>query len=111
MQACQAGKRGKAALLKAGSGATLPPEVAKMKTPPPLMVTVANCRDWSQTQIVKATLESRGISAFAPDELSNLDGLIMHYGGFRVEVASQDAEAARKVLEELEADGPPQPTP
>ncbi len=66
------------------------------------MVTVANCRDWSETQIVKSTLESRGITAFVPDEMSNLDGLIMHFGGFRVEVAEEDATAARAVLEEFQ---------
>jgi hypothetical protein len=70
------------------------------------MVTVANCRDWSEAQIVKSTLESRGITVFVPDEMSNLDGLIMYFGGFRVQVEDHDAAAARTVLEQFKQTNP-----
>ena len=63
------------------------------------MVTIANCRDWQECQLLKSKLESAGIPAFVPDEMSNLDGLIMHFGGFRIQVGEEDAAAAGAVLE------------
>jgi hypothetical protein len=63
------------------------------------MVTIANCRDWQEAQILKSKLESSGITVFVPDEMSNLDGMMMYFGGFRVQVAEEDAAAARAVLE------------
>ena len=66
------------------------------------MITIANCRDWQQTQLLKSKLESSGITVFVPDEMSNLDGLIMHFGGFRIEVAEDDAASARAILESFD---------
>ena len=66
-----------------------------------IMVTIANCRDWQETQLLKSNLESIGINVFVPDEMSNLDGMIMYFGGFRVQVAEEDAAEARVVLESL----------
>jgi hypothetical protein len=63
------------------------------------MDTIANCRDWQECQLLKSKLESAGISVFVPVEMSNLDGLILHFGGFRVQVAEEDAAAAGAVLE------------
>ena len=63
------------------------------------MVTIANCRDWQETQLLKSNLESLGIKVFVPDEMSNLDGMIMYFGGFRVQVAEEDGAAARAMLE------------
>ena len=65
------------------------------------MVTIANCGDWQETQLLKSKLESMGVKVFVPDEMSNLDGMIMYFGGFRVQVAEEDAAAARAVLESL----------
>ncbi len=74
------------------------------------MITIANCRDWEETQLLKSKLESIGISVFVPDEMSNLDGLIMHFGGFRIQVKEEDAEAARAVLRSFrESENPAEP--
>ena len=62
------------------------------------MVTIAKCGDWQECQLLKSRLESAGIPAFVPDEMSNLDGLMMHFGGFRIQVAEENAEAARAFL-------------
>ncbi len=85
------------------------------------MITIATCRDWEETQLLKSKLESMGISVFVPDEMSNLDGLIMHFGGFRIQVKEEDVAAASAVLKSLrqperpaEPDGPTnenQPSP
>ncbi len=66
-----------------------------------LMVTIANCRDWQETQLLKSKLESSGIKAFVPDEMSNLDGLIMHFGGFRLQVEEDDVAEAKAILQSL----------
>jgi hypothetical protein len=63
------------------------------------MITIAKCRDWQECQLLKSSLESAGISVFVPDEMSNLDGLILHFGGFRIQVAEEDVAAARALLE------------
>ena len=63
------------------------------------MVTIAECGSWQECQLLKSKLESAGIPVFVPDEMSNLDGLIMHFGGFRIQVAEEDAAAAGAVLE------------
>ena len=63
------------------------------------MVTIAECGSWQECQLLKSKLESAGIPVFVPDEMSNLDGLIMHFGGFRIQVADEDAAAAGAVLE------------
>ena len=58
------------------------------------MITLADCGSWQECQLLKSKLESAGIPVFVPDEMSNLDGLIMHFGGFRIQVAEEDAAAA-----------------
>jgi hypothetical protein len=63
------------------------------------MITIAKCRDWQECQLLKSKLESAGIPVFVPDEMSNLDGLIMHFGGFRIQVAEENAAAAGALLE------------
>ena len=66
------------------------------------MITIAKCRDWQECQLLKSELESAGIPAFVPDEMSNLDGLVMHFGGFRVQVPEENAAEARALLESRE---------
>ncbi len=63
------------------------------------MITIADCGSWQECQLLKSKLESAGIPVFVPDEMSNLDGLIMHFGGIRIQVAEEDEAAARAVLE------------
>jgi hypothetical protein len=67
------------------------------------MITLTRCRDWQETQLLKSMLESKGIAVFVPDEMSNLDGLQMHFGGFRIEVADEDAGAAKAVLDSVDS--------
>ncbi len=67
------------------------------------MITIADCGSWQECQILKSKLEAAGIPVFVPDEMSNLDGLIMHFGGFRIQVADEDAATARALLETRKA--------
>jgi hypothetical protein len=62
------------------------------------MITIAKCGDWQECQLLKSRLEAAGIPAFVPDEMSNLDGLMIHFGGFRIQEAEENAEAARAFL-------------
>ena len=71
------------------------------------MVTIADCRNWEEAQLLKSKLESMGISVFVPDENSNLDGLIMYFGGFRIQVAEEDAAVAKTVLDSFKASETP----
>lgn len=63
------------------------------------MITVAKCRDMQEAELLKSRLESAGIPAFVPDEMSNYDGLVMFMGGFRVQVSDEHAETARRLLQ------------
>jgi hypothetical protein len=64
-------------------------------------VTIRTCRDIQEAQIVRSMLEAGGVRAFIPDE--NAAGLyptqILDTNGVRVQVASEDVELARELLE------------
>ena len=65
------------------------------------MTTVATCNLLVEAQIVQATLAGSGIPAFLPDELTaQTSGNTYTYaiGGIRVQVADEDAAAARELL-------------
>ena len=68
-------------------------------------VTIRTCRTVQEAQIVRSVLEAGGIRAFIPDE--NVAGLIvpdaLDTDGVRVQVAAEDEELARELLEK-EAD-------
>lgn len=64
----------------------------------PAMTTIANYSVLIQAQLLRAALEGSGITAYIPDELTvqgsgNVYALAI--GGIRVQVADEDAEAAR----------------
>ena len=64
-------------------------------------VTIRTCRDLQEAQIIRSMLEADGIDAFIPDE--NVASLgpptMLDTSGVRVQVASDDAELARELLE------------
>jgi Putative prokaryotic signal transducing protein len=61
------------------------------------MKTVAECTSVDEALVLRSLLEDCGIRSYVPDELS------VTYrgqpGGFRLQVADEDAEAAKKILE------------
>jgi hypothetical protein len=65
------------------------------------MTTVAECADIEQAEVLRSLLADCGIEAFLPDERSV--AYPPRLGGFRVQVADGQAEAARKVLAAREA--------
>lgn len=61
------------------------------------MTTVADCSSVDKALVLRSLLEDCGIASYVPDEQT------VTYrgqpGGFRLQVADEDAEAARKILE------------
>jgi len=66
------------------------------------MITIRNCHDVGEAAMLKLLLEGCGIDAFIPDEASA--GIAPHFfntsAGVRLQVADEDAEAARNVIAE-----------
>jgi Putative prokaryotic signal transducing protein len=64
------------------------------------VITVANCTLLVAAQVIRATLESSGITAFIPDEFTveTAPHLALLIGGVRVQVADEDAPRAREIL-------------
>jgi putative signal transducing protein len=64
-------------------------------------VTVRTCRTLQEAQLVRSMLEAGGVEAFIPDE--NVAGLLvpdaLDTDGVRVQVAAEDADVARELLE------------
>ena len=65
-------------------------------------VTIRTCRDIQEAEIVRSALEADGIEAFIPD--ANVASLyppqVLDTDGVRVQVAAEDAERAREVLDQ-----------
>ncbi len=65
------------------------------------MVTVARIGDIQEAVRLKMALESKGISAFIPDEYTAYNAppqFLTSPSGVRVQVDEKDVEAARKVI-------------
>jgi hypothetical protein len=64
------------------------------------MVTVATCSDIWEAERLKMRLEAHGISVFIPDEnMARVNPpIFLTSTGVRLQVADEDAEAARKVI-------------
>ena len=64
-------------------------------------VTIRTCRDLQEALIVRSMLQADGIQAFIPDEhMASLGpAAILDTDGVRVQVASDDVELARELLE------------
>ena len=67
----------------------------------PDLVTVQTCSSLQEAQLIRSMLEAGGITAFIPDEnfASLTAPTALDTGGVRVQVASDDAEMARELLE------------
>jgi hypothetical protein len=61
------------------------------------MTTVAECADADQAEVLRALLADCGVAAYMPDQLTVSYPPIV--GSVRVQVADEDAESARKILE------------
>lgn len=68
------------------------------------MVTIGTYMDMMLAEVVRGRLESEGIQAFLTDDVAALstDGGIVGAQGVRIRVAQDQAEKARKILDEIE---------
>lgn len=66
------------------------------------METVGTFSELSQAQMLKSLLESAGIDAFIPDELTaqTAPPYVWATGGVRLQVPTAQAETARRILAE-----------
>ena len=65
------------------------------------MTTVAECSTTDEAMLLRSLLADCGIAAFVPDELTvTYRGLVGP--GIRVQVADEDAETARSIIERRE---------
>ena len=64
-------------------------------------VTIRSCRDLAEAEVVKSMLFAGGIEAFIPDEnaASLYPSQVLDTDGVRVQVAPEDAERARELLD------------
>ena len=64
------------------------------------MTTIATCTLLVEAQLIRATLESSGLTVEIPDEstVGTAPHLALPLGGIRVQVADQDAPRAREIL-------------
>ena len=68
-------------------------------------VTVRTCKDVPEAQLVRSMLEAGGIRAVIPDENAATtlgSPLVLDTGGVRVQVAAEDVELARELLDREE---------
>jgi hypothetical protein len=63
------------------------------------MVTLRNCSDLAQAELIKSFLAGSGVASFLPDENSVLWSNAL--GGIRVQVADEDAGRAEEILREF----------
>lgn len=76
-----------------------------MTTPPSSdPVTIRACKDLQEAQIVRSVLEAGGIQAFIPDEnvATLYPAQVLDTDGVRVQVAAEDAELAKELLDHEE---------
>ena len=60
------------------------------------MITVAECASVDEALVLRSLLSDSGINSYVPEELTVT--YLGQTGGFRLQVAEEDAEAAAKVL-------------
>lgn len=77
-------------------------EIEQRETDPEAWVTVMRLISPAEIAIVQSVLESAGIPYFLANENSNriLGFEAAYFGGVRIQVKKQDAEAARQALSE-----------
>ena len=66
------------------------------------MITVTTCSNPAEAMLLKSLLEANDIAAYVPDELTAQSAPHFSGSGIRVQVEDQNAEAAKRILEEAE---------
>ena len=70
------------------------------------MTTVATCSDISEAQLLKSLLDDAGIVASLPEEFTaNSAPHLVFASGLRLQVADEDAAAARQIIAEVRTPG------
>jgi hypothetical protein len=66
------------------------------------MVTIQTCSTLPEAQVLQSYLEGSGIKCFLPDEMTlQTDWLLSNaIGGVRLQVAEEDAERAKSLLQD-----------
>ena len=64
-------------------------------------VTIRACRDLQEAELIRSMLEAGGVKAFIPDEnaASLWPSQVLDTNGIRVQVAADDAELAKELLD------------
>jgi hypothetical protein len=68
----------------------------------PAMITVATCSNPAEAMLLKSLLEANDIEAFVPDELTAQSAPHYSGSGIHLQVADEDAETAKRILDEAE---------
>ncbi|MGH7945453.1 MAG: DUF2007 domain-containing protein [Opitutaceae bacterium] len=66
------------------------------------MTTVATCSNPAEAMLLKSLLEANDITAYVPDELTAQSAPHFSGSGIRVQVDDQQADTARRILDEAE---------
>jgi hypothetical protein len=67
------------------------------------MTTVATCSNPAEAMLLKSLLEANEITAYVPDELTAQSAPHFSGSGIRIQVDDQNADTARRILDEAEA--------
>jgi hypothetical protein len=65
------------------------------------MTTVATCSNPAEAMLLKSLLEANNITAYVPDELTSQSAPHFSGSGIRVQVEDEQAETAKRLLEEI----------
>lgn len=66
------------------------------------MITVMTCSNPAEAMLLKSMLEANDIPAFVPDELTAQSAPHFSGSGIHIQVADEQAEAAKRILEQAE---------
>jgi hypothetical protein len=67
------------------------------------MITVATCSNPAEAMLLKSLLEANDITAYVPEELTAQSAPHFSGSGIRVQVDDEHGDAAKRILEEAEA--------
>jgi hypothetical protein len=68
------------------------------------MVTVAKILDYQKAIMLRMRLEAEEIQVFMPEENTHHGIPPYVFGGFRIQVADEDADAAREIIAETKVE-------
>ena len=66
------------------------------------MTTIATCSNPAEAMLLKSLLEANDITAYVPEELTAQSAPHFSGSGIRIQVDDQHADAAKRLLEEVE---------